>query len=102
LIKRRFGDPWYISMGLFYLSEQKPVEGEAADDEYNSVFMRKEAALAELRLWYSSFYSMIKKGTVPETVGSLMLRMHFKSCGHDIRNDPAHQIHRHPRNVGYS
>jgi hypothetical protein len=72
LIKRRFGDPWYISMGLFYLSEQKPVEGEAADGEYNSAFMRKEAALAELRLWYSSFYSTIKKGTVPETVGSLI------------------------------
>jgi hypothetical protein len=65
-------------MGLFYPPEQKPVEGEAADDEYNSAFMRKETALAELRLWYSSFDSMMKKGTVPETVGSLMLRMHFK------------------------
>jgi hypothetical protein len=78
LITRRLGDIWHICMGLFYPLEQKPVEGEANDAEFNDVFLRKETALAELRLWYSSFESMMKKGIIPETVGTLMLKMHFK------------------------
>lgn len=78
LITRRLGDLWHICMGLFYPPDQKPVEGEANDAEFNDVFMRKETALAELRLWHSSFEPMMKSGRVPETVGSLMLKMHFK------------------------
>jgi len=78
LITRRLGDLWHICMGLFYPQNQKPIEGEANDSEFNDVFMRKETAIAELRLWYSSFEPMMKKGHIPETVGSLMLRTHFK------------------------
>jgi hypothetical protein len=78
LITRRLGDLWHICMGLFYPQDQKPVEGEANDADFNDVFMRKETAIAELRLWYSSFEPMMKRGHVPETVGSLMLKMHFK------------------------
>jgi hypothetical protein len=65
-------------MSLFYLSEQELVEGEANDQEYNDVFLKKETALAKLPLWYPSFEPMMKKGFIPETVGSLMLKMHFK------------------------
>ena len=78
LITRRLGDLWHICMGLFYPPDQKPVEGEDDDADFNDVFMRKKTAIAELRLWYSSFEPMMKSGRVPETVGSLMLNMHFK------------------------
>lgn len=67
-------------MGLFYPPAEKPVEGEVNDEEYNEVFMRKETAIAELRLWYSSFEPMMKRGHIPETVGSLMLMLHFKTA----------------------
>ena len=60
-------------MGLFYPPKQKPVEGNTNDKKLNDVFVRKETTLAELRLWYSSFESMMKGGTIPETVGSMML-----------------------------
>ncbi|KAH8795671.1 hypothetical protein BGZ57DRAFT_747773 [Hyaloscypha finlandica] len=80
LITRRLGDLWHICMGLFYPPDQKPVEGEANDANFNEVFMRKETAIAELRLWYSSFEPMMKRGHISETVGSLMLKMHFKAA----------------------
>ena len=75
---RRLGDIWHISMGLWFPPEEKPIEGETLDPKIQAAFMRKETTLAELRLWYSSFESMMKAGKIPATVGSLMLRMHFK------------------------
>jgi hypothetical protein len=54
LITRRLGDLWHICIGLFYPPEQKPVEGDANDKNFNDVFLRKETALAELLLWYPS------------------------------------------------
>lgn len=75
-------------MGLFYPPEDKITEDdievglltEFADSPLarKDAFIKKETTLAELRLWYSSFESMMKKGPMQETAGSLMLRMHFK------------------------
>jgi hypothetical protein len=77
LITRRLGDLWHICMGLFYPPKQKPVKGNTNDKELNGVFVRKETTVAEPRLCYSSFESMMKRGIIPETVGSMIVKFHF-------------------------